>query len=384
MGTSNKAHVEGTVGSDTPQVSLLLHPSKGKIQNLKQIKAQGRQQRNSDKLKGRSNEKQGNTQPAKQEHACKECKELFNTKYEADIHLQQVHLDITPWNNKYRCNTCSETFAQKISLNVHCMFKHGDRRRYQCDKCDYEGPRLYHLKRHMKVHTDERQYVCSICDKGLKTNQAYRNHMVLHTNDGRFVCNVCNKAYNQKSIFEDHQRSHQEERNYSCNYCDAAFKTYKHVACHIRAVHLNDKRFICDLCGSRHMTGSNLKAHMKIHRDISKLPHAFHCSVCKATFRGFGGLSVHMRVIHAMNLPQEKVNKVSDKTLLTPHPTRRPVKLEYTLASSSEVVDDPEMVDVSEKEHDDIVYEEGVNFSVCKVKIENMEYEVQYNPETPK
>lgn len=318
-----------------------------------------------------------------QKYTCEECLDTFGTKFELDIHSKQVHIGVAPWLSKYSCDVCSETFTQKISLNVHCMFKHGASRRYQCDKCDYEGPRLYHLKRHMKVHSSECEYLCSVCGKGLKTAQSYKNHMVLHTNDGRFTCNVCNKSYNQKSLYEDHVRSHCEERSYTCKYCDAAFKTYKHVACHIRAVHLEDKRFICDICGVRHMTGANLKTHMKKHKNISALQYAFHCSSCDANFRGINGLSAHMKVMHTINITQEDMDD-SDKKFLTPHPTRRPQKLEYNCTSSTEVADgvddgpgDEETADNPGGEMDDNIYVEGEHFTVINVNPEDIEFEIE-------
>ncbi|XP_071548751.1 uncharacterized protein [Panulirus ornatus] len=375
LGCIKKSDTEDSVGPKTLPKQQIPHRQQlreSKTQILQSGRSKRMQQRSClNKLKGNL-KKQGSGQTLQQEHTCWECKEVFNTKYEADIHLKQVHLGVAPWQSEYVCDVCNETFNQKISLNVHCMFKHGAPRRYQCDKCDYEGPRLYHLKRHMKVHTDERQYICSVCSKGFKTAQAHRNHMVLHTNEGRYVCDVCKKAYNQKSLFEDHQRSHKKERNYACKYCNAAFKTYKHVACHIRAVHLKDKRFICDLCGAQHMTGANLKTHMRKHKDISALPYAFHCNGCDSAFRGFDGLSAHMRVIHAVNLVHEKDRASSGKMFVSPHPTRRPMKLDYGLICSSKETDDH----MKEEECEETIYVEGGNFTVCKVKPEEMEYEV--------
>nr|XP_027207025.1 uncharacterized protein LOC113800449 isoform X3 [Penaeus vannamei] len=293
--------------------------------------------------------------------ACEGCRE------ECRIHTKAVPLQAC-----YKCSSCDQTFSQKISLNVHLMFKHGAPRRYQCDKCDYEGPRLYHLKRHMKVHSDERQFVCQDCGKGLKTIQAYRNHRVLHTNVGRFTCHVCNKAFNQKSLYEDHVRSHQVERNFECTYCDATFKTYKHVACHIRAVHLNDKRFICDVCGAQHMTGANLKTHMKKHKDLSSLPYAYHCTSCEAAFRGAEGLAVHVRVMHKVILSSD--SDMPEVSLSTLHPTRRPVKIQYGLSSVHNDPDDPEEVGLEADESTVLV--EGENLTVVKAKTSDIIYEI--------
>lgn len=273
------------------------------------------------------NHDSGSAFVASKAHQCSECDERFGSLLEAQVHRQQVHTGAATWHPQHRCPACDQTFSEKRSLYVHGVVQHGAPHRHQCDQCDYEGARLYHLKRHMKVHTGERNHVCEICHKGLKSLQAYKNHMVLHTNKGRYRCDQCQKAFNQRSLYEDHCRSHRAARCYSCKYCDATFKTYKNVACHVRAVHLGDKRFICDVCGTQHMTGANLRAHLKIHRNAASMPHAFHCDVCETSFRGLRGLTVHLEVVHGVAKDLEEAGQGAT----TQHPTRRPQRIDYTV-----------------------------------------------------
>ncbi|XP_045113922.1 uncharacterized protein LOC123506110 isoform X2 [Portunus trituberculatus] len=296
-----------------------------------------------DTSQGRRRRKEGDTRWIRKTHSCNICGLVFSTQKKFDQHFNHMHLGIAPWHGEHTCDDCGKVFTQKISLNVHRMFKHGAPRRYQCSQCVYEAPTKEYLKRHMKVHTNERQFVCPHCHKGLKTAESYRNHLVIHTNKGRFVCQVCQKAYNHKGAYQDHIRTHCEFRDYACDYCGAAFKAYKHVARHIRAVHLNDKRFICDVCGAQHMTGFNLKAHVKKHGDLSSLSYAYQCSMCEAKFRGPDGRAVHMKVVHTTpstpanpKNPEavESGNKGSEAgRLVSPHPTRRPVHFHYSKLS---------------------------------------------------
>ncbi|KAK8383000.1 hypothetical protein O3P69_011501 [Scylla paramamosain] len=262
------------------------------------------------------------------DHQCSECGEVFQSLLEARVHQQQIHTGPSTWQLQYLCQTCGETFDEKRGLRTHQELQHGAPRRYQCDQCDYEGPRLYHLKRHMKVHTGEQTHVCKVCNKGLKSQQAYSNHMVLHTNQGRYRCDQCDKAFNQRALYEDHCRTHRSARCFTCKYCDAAFKTYKNVACHVRAVHLGDKRFICDICGRQHMTGANLRGHMKAHRGAASLPRAYHCYLCSASFRGLRGLTVHLEVLHGV---AEEGPEELGKGATTHHPTRRPQHIDYAV-----------------------------------------------------
>lgn len=284
------------------------------------------------KLQKESNHERGSSLLDSGEHQCLDCDERFGSLLEARLHQQQVHTGAATWHPQHQCPACGQTFAEKRSLYVHRVLQHGAPRRHQCDQCDYEGPRLYHLKRHMKVHTGERNHVCEVCHKGLKSLQAYKNHMVLHTNKGRYRCDLCHKAFNQRSIYEDHCRTHRAARCFSCKYCDATFKTYKNVACHVRAVHLGDKRFICDVCGAQHMTGANLRVHLKIHRNAASMPRAFQCDVCDTSFRGLRGLAVHLEVMHGVTERPEEAGWGAT----TQHPTRRPQHIDYTVLGEGE------------------------------------------------
>ncbi|XP_064111128.1 uncharacterized protein LOC135218610 isoform X3 [Macrobrachium nipponense] len=263
---------------------------------------------------------------------CHVCQEIFDDQQELRKHILELHEKGFFLPPSHRCNDCQETFNDKISLSVHRMFKHGDPRRYQCNQCDYEGPRLYHLKRHLQVHSGERRFHCKECGRGFKSKAALKNHTAIHTNEGLYKCKICEKAYNSKVVYEDHIRSHKTEKNFECKYCGITFKTYKHVACHIRAVHLNDKRFICDLCGSRHMTGTNLKKHTETHKGIELLPYTHQCMMCNSMFRGSKGLIAHMKVMH-VTISSSGLSDVLITT--TPHPTRRSVSIEYNKVVSA-------------------------------------------------
>ncbi|XP_064111114.1 uncharacterized protein LOC135218610 isoform X1 [Macrobrachium nipponense] len=283
----------------------------------------------------RRRRKAGDTRWIRKEHRCTDCNIVFSTQRKYNLHYSHVHLGVAPWQGHHKCDDCGKVFTQKVTLKVHRMFKHGAPRRFRCTKCVYEGPTKEYLKRHMKVHSNERHYVCSACGKGLKTLDSYRNHMVLHTNEGRFFCTLCKKAFNHKGAYTDHMHCHEESRNYAC-YCGASFKVYKHVARHIRAVHLNDKRFICDICGTQHMTGFNLKNHLKKHGDVPYLPYSYECSTCEAKFRGHQGLATHLRVIHnskIVNISPEEIKPTEPV-----HPTRRPTKYRYSLLSDDSTV----------------------------------------------
>ncbi|XP_045626450.1 uncharacterized protein [Procambarus clarkii] len=348
IGSSSKADVEGSVDPETPTKRKTL---------------------------GRRRRPEGDTRWIRREHPCHECDMVFSTQRKFDLHFSHIHLGVAPWQGEHTCADCGKTFTQKISLKVHRMFKHGAPRRYQCTKCTYEGPTKEYLKRHMKVHTDERQFICPECGKGLKTAESYRNHLVIHTNEGRFFCEVCSKAYNHKGAYEDHQRSHQDDRDYACNYCGAAFKAYKHVARHIRAVHLNDKRFICDVCGAQHMTGFNLKGHIKKHGDISDLPYVHQCTTCDAKFRGSEGLKTHMRMEHKIVSSSGEQNKMPEEKIITPHPTRRPVRFQYSRISNS-MLGEGSSKTYHPQSDLETIYIDGDTFVVCDEKASDVVYEV--------
>lgn len=250
------------------------------------------------------------------EVSCWHCKKEF-----ADIAVLHSHRCRGRFNSRtsdrrFLCNQCGKTFTQKISLQYHNIYVHNGERKAACPHCDYRAPDKAKLSVHLRTHSKLRPYVCELCKASFKFRSTYRSHVARHTNSGNFVCNQCNKAFTMASELREHRRIHGQERPFVCPLCAMTFKQKKQLRVHHRAVHLRDKRYVCEVCGSCHINNWNLRAHMKTHvRTDSSFASC--CKLCGSEFRGRAGLAAHMRLRHGGQFgqhdPQEEWEEDEDE-----------------------------------------------------------------------
>lgn len=198
---------------------------------------------------------------------------------------------------RFACNICRKTFSQKISLQYHNVYVHDGERKAACPHCDYRAPDKAKLSVHLRTHSEIRPFVCDTCGGSFKFRSTYRAHVARHTNSGPFVCEYCKKAFMMASELQEHSRIHGVVRPFACQLCGMTFKQKKRLRVHNRAVHLQDKRYVCDICGSSHINNWNLRGHMKTHLHVDNNCSNV-CELCGSNFRGKAGLGAHMRMRH--------------------------------------------------------------------------------------
>lgn len=89
------------------------------------------------------------------------------------------------------------------------------------------------------------------------------------------------------------------------------FKQKKRLRVHHRAVHLRDKRYVCEICGSCHINNWNLRAHMKTHVQTDTTYTNF-CQICGSIFRGRAGLAAHVRLRHSAEYNRQNLPEIGD------------------------------------------------------------------------
>lgn len=253
--------------------------------------------------------------------SCRHCRREFSSRQEFDGHRCRSQASSnSSGGRRFPCNQCGKTFTQKISLQYHNIYVHNGERKAACPHCDYRAPDKAKLSVHLRTHSKVRPYVCGFCRASFKFRSTYRSHVARHTNSGNYVCSQCNKAFTMASELREHCRIHGLERPFVCPLCSMTFKQKKRLRVHHRAVHLRDKRFVCDVCGSCHINNWNLRAHMKTHIQ-SDSTYANFCKHCGSIFRGRAGLAAHMRLRHGteciqQNLPEEEEEDTEDEEQL--------------------------------------------------------------------
>ena len=151
------------------------------------------------------------------------------------------------------------------------------------------------LQTHEASHVDSKEFQCDLCQKHYKTEALVRAHRRRHTDEGsRFMCHICGHTFMYKSNLEAHAMVHSEERKYTCNICGSNFKTYATLYSH-RLVHKTETPFSCAICCKAFKSKERKLAHEKRH--LGEKP--FQCEICGRSFPDKGGLSKHMKTVHA-------------------------------------------------------------------------------------
>ena len=105
---------------------------------------------------------------------------------------------------------------------------------YLCDKCDYKGQSLKHLKDHQfNIHEEHQLFPCEICGRSFK-----------------------------KRNLKTHMKYHVEGNPYKCDLCHYDAKSAQTLMRHKKVVHERILPHICQFCGKRFAIISNMKKHI--------------------------------------------------------------------------------------------------------------------------
>ncbi|CAJ1082830.1 zinc finger protein 135-like isoform X1 [Xyrichtys novacula] len=129
------------------------------------------------------------------------------------------------------------------------------------------------------------EFAPSFCEK-----EQLQNHNRIPVEEKPFVCSVCGQRYRYKHTLNIHMRLHSEGKHIKCPVCKKSFLWQAEIERHMRT-HTGEKPFSCQFCGMRFAVSSNLNSHLQVH--TGEKP--FSCSVCKASFRRREGLERHMK-----------------------------------------------------------------------------------------
>ncbi|WAR21369.1 ZN226-like protein [Mya arenaria] len=223
-------------------------------------------------------------------HMCNVCGKTYLTNYHLKVHMTATHSE----KKNFSCKICSKSFSYSTSLKMH-EATHRTQERVKCDQCDKTFVNNQALKYHfMSKHATPGIFPCPECDKVCKSELLLKTHMRRHSVDNtRFMCDVCGRQFMYKSALEMHRAIHKDDKSFVCKTCGKAFKTYPTLYSH-QYVHKVDSPYTCSICGKTFKTKERLKAHEKRHSGLKP----FECNLCHHCFPDKGGLSKHMKTVH--------------------------------------------------------------------------------------
>lgn len=234
---------------------------------------------------------------------CPICGKEFKFSSNITRHIESVHNKV----RNHPCNLCDKSFYEKVHLNTH-MAIHLDDRPFLCDypDCGKSFKLLqyltYHQNSHLGVEAKAKLkrvgnlFVCSYCGKTLATKLSFEDHIRSHTNEKPFKCEICSKAFARLLTMKVHMRVHTNEKPYQCTICFQRFKQDSHLKSHY-LTHQTDKKFSCSICDFSTKYKYNLDCHMRnVH--INERKHQCTHSNCSEVFFNGKLLRKHVESKH--------------------------------------------------------------------------------------
>lgn len=240
---------------------------------------------------------------------------IRNLKYECDlcgkkfVRRQQYDQHMMG-HARHSCSSCNTTFSTKKLLVKHQQSVHGAHiieKKHACPICKKMFLRPKHLQIHQRIHTDEKLVKCSHCETIFCSDRALAKHMKtvrhlqrVNTDKGkiieiekRFLCSICGaRFYRQQSLLRHTEVKHSACESIKCPHCEYSTKCKTNLKRHIE-LHTNNKRFICELCGSSFHAFATLKEH---HAFVHSENRSFICTVCNKGFKSKSTLQRHARI----------------------------------------------------------------------------------------
>ncbi|XP_015271524.1 PREDICTED: pogo transposable element with ZNF domain [Gekko japonicus] len=121
---------------------------------------------------------------------CQHCYRQFNTPFQLQCHLENVH---SPYESTTKCKICEWAFESEPMFLQHMKDTHKPGEMpYVCQVCQYRSSLYSEVDSHFRmVHEDTRHLLCPYCLKVFKNGNAFQQHFMRHQVKHKKNCNKC-------------------------------------------------------------------------------------------------------------------------------------------------------------------------------------------------
>ncbi|XP_076762717.1 uncharacterized protein LOC143430276 isoform X3 [Xylocopa sonorina] len=113
-----------------------------------------------------------------------------------------------------------------------------------------------------------------------------------------YQCDECGKCFKLKDSYLRHGRIHTDERPFTCHVCGKQFRDSGGLSRHLKDVHAKLKNFTCDICGKSFASKATREDHRRTH--TGERPYI--CDSCGKTFKSKASLYIHSK-LHTDEFP---------------------------------------------------------------------------------
>lgn len=142
---------------------------------------------------------------------------------------------------------------------------------------------------------------CKLCLNDVRNNGDPCEH-AKQKNSGEvqesYQCVECSKCFKLKDSYLRHMRIHRDERPFTCHVCGKQFRDSGGLSRHLKDVHAKLKNFTCDICGKSFASKATREDHRRTH--TGERPYI--CDSCGKTFKSKASLYIHSK-LHTNEFP---------------------------------------------------------------------------------
>ena len=154
-----------------------------------------------------------------------------------------------------------DTFIKKLKSKI------SNKCAYNCDESKKKNE-YFDLKTHyFRCHVEEPR-ICGFCGETFRNLMTLKAHESVERGKWR-ECSICQDGRKHKCL-SSHLNYFHKPRDFKCQEenCSKTFKHNYELKKHIKAVHMKEKSYVCDKCGTKMSRFGNLSEHrLKVHRE---------------------------------------------------------------------------------------------------------------------
>lgn len=138
---------------------------------------------------------------------CQHCYRNFNTPFQLQCHLENVH---SPYESTTKCKICEWAFENEPLFLQHMKENHKPGEMpYVCQVCQFRSSLYSDVDTHFRMtHEDTRNLLCPYCLKVFKNGSAYQQHFMRHQKKSVYHCSKCRLQFLYAKDKIEHKLQH--------------------------------------------------------------------------------------------------------------------------------------------------------------------------------